>query len=131
MFQDQEPKSWHPARFTHGGIRGSGDEIISPSVTGQHGVIILNNPLKNKDLLADVCMGGIHHTRARGFQFIADVIPQRVALYVLMAEQMNSMICTSLEKKKPTVSVVQFFATCYSVDPYFSSLMPYAEIWTP
>ena len=62
MTQDQSPKLWHPARFTHG---GSDDEPFGPAVVMQHAVIILNNPLENKDLLVDVCIKGMHHIGAR------------------------------------------------------------------
>lgn len=56
MVQDQNPKSWDPARFTHGHIHGLGDEAFEPDAFKQHTVIILNNPLENKNLLFDVCM---------------------------------------------------------------------------
>ncbi len=55
---------------------------------------------------------------------------QLVALYVLMAEQIDSMICTSLGKKKRYVSVIRAFVACYFVDLCSSSRMPFAEIWT-
>lgn len=41
--------------------------------------------------------------------FMANIIHQLVALYVLMAEQIDSMICTSLGKKKLSVFVVLGF----------------------
>ena len=50
------PKLWLPARFTHGGIHQPFDESFH-----EHGVIILNNPLKNKDLLVDICSKGTHY----------------------------------------------------------------------
>ena len=69
MVQDQNPKLWHPARFTHGGIHGSCDGPFGPDIVKQHIVIILNNPLEDKSLLVDVCLEGIHHTRARSSGF--------------------------------------------------------------
>lgn len=57
MAHDQGPKTWHPARFTHG---GSGDELFGPAGFRQHVVIILNNPLEDKDLLVDICTKGVH-----------------------------------------------------------------------
>ena len=57
MAEDRKLKLWHPARFTHGHIHGSGDEEDG---TKQYSVIILNNPLENKDLLVDVCSRGRH-----------------------------------------------------------------------
>lgn len=56
MVQDQNPKLWHPARFTHGSIHGSGDGPFGPDEVKQHTVIILNNPLENRNLLVDVCI---------------------------------------------------------------------------
>ena len=66
MVQDQSPKLWQPARFTHGGIHTSDAELIGPDVTKEHAVIILNNPLENKELLVDICIEGMHHINARG-----------------------------------------------------------------
>lgn len=60
MVQDDKPKLWHPARFTHGGLHGSGDGPSGSDEIKQHAVIIPNNPLENKDLLLDVCAEGIH-----------------------------------------------------------------------
>ena len=65
MPQNQNPKLWHPARFTHGGSRVSDHESSEPGIDSQHTVIILNNPLENKDLLVDVCINGMHHIKAR------------------------------------------------------------------
>lgn len=59
MVQDQDPKLWHPARFTHGGIHASGNGPFGSDAIKQHVVIILNNPLENKNLLIDVCVRGI------------------------------------------------------------------------
>lgn len=59
---------------------------------------------------------------------MAYIIHQLFASYVLMAEQIDSMICTSLEQKKPFVFVVRVFFACYFVESYSSSPMPYAEI---
>lgn len=64
MAQERESKLWQPARFTHGGVHGSGDERFGPNSFGQHTVIILNNPLENKELLADVCIKGMLHFKA-------------------------------------------------------------------
>ena len=107
MGQDQTPKRWHPARFIHSRIRSSGDEPFGPEVIKQHAVIILNNPLENKKLLVDVCIEGMHRIQAKDTVFMADIIHQLVALYVLMAEQIDSMICTSRGKKKASVSVIR------------------------
>lgn len=41
--------------------------------------------------------------------FTANKIHQLVALYVLMAEQTDSTICTSLGEKKLSVSVIRVF----------------------
>lgn len=60
MVQDQIPKLWHPARFTHGGTYGSDNDPFGSDAIKQHVVIILNNPLENRDLLLDVCVEGIH-----------------------------------------------------------------------
>lgn len=57
MTHDHSPKTWHPARFTHGGL---GDEPVGPAVSRQHIVIILNNPLEDKDLLVSICTKGMH-----------------------------------------------------------------------
>lgn len=64
MVQDQKPKLWHPARFTHGGMAASSNGPFGPNAMKQHAVIILNNPLENKTLLVDVCVKGIHHIKA-------------------------------------------------------------------
>lgn len=56
MAQDQNPKLWHPAQFIHGRMYGSGEETFGPDGFKQHTVIILNNPLDNKNLLVDVCI---------------------------------------------------------------------------
>ena len=63
-------------------------------------------------------------------RFRANVMHQLVALYVLMAEQTDLMICTSLGKKKRSVFVIRAFDAFYFVDMCSSSRMPYAEIWT-
>ena len=65
MAQNQKPKLWHPARFTHGSVRGSGDENVGPNQSGQHTVIILNNPLDNKELFVGVCLEGMPHSKAK------------------------------------------------------------------
>ena len=70
MSQDRHPKLWYPARFTHGGIQGPS----KPHAYRRHCVIILNNPLKNKHLLADVCSQGIRYIKARNYWFVADVV---------------------------------------------------------
>ena len=131
MSQDQNPKSWDPARFTHGHIHGLGDEAFEPDAFKQHTVIILNNPLENKTLLFDVCMEGMHRIKARDSGPVAHITHQLVALYVLMAEQIDSTICISLERKKAHVFVILVTSTYYIVDHCFSSLRPFAEIWTP
>lgn len=130
MVQDQNPKLWHPARFTHGSIHGSGDGPFGPDEVKQHTVIILNNPLENRNLLVDVCIEGMHHIKARDAGFMADIIGQLVALYVPMAEQTDFMICTLREKKKPSVSVIRVFVGYFFVDQSSSSPTPYAETWT-
>ena len=63
MVQDQKPKLWHPARFTHGVMDGSGNGPIGSDAMKQHAVIILNNPLENKTLLVDVCTEGMHRIK--------------------------------------------------------------------
>ncbi len=65
MVQDQSPKLWQPARFTHDGFHTSGDELIGHDAIKQRAVIILNNPLENKNLLVDICIEGMHHINAR------------------------------------------------------------------
>ena len=70
MPQNQEPKLWHPAHFTHKASRGPGDEPSRPSIDGRHIVIILNNPLEDKDLLLDICNNGMHDLKARIVCFI-------------------------------------------------------------
>ena len=60
MVQDQNIKLWHPARFTHGGMHGSGNGPLRSDAIKPHAVIILNNPLENRDFLLDVCLEGIH-----------------------------------------------------------------------
>ena len=60
----------------------------------------------------------------------ANVMHQLVALCVLMAEQTDLRICTSLVKKQTFVSVIRAFVACHFADICFSSRMPYAEIWT-
>lgn len=130
MAQDQKFKMWHPAHFTHGRIRGLSDEQFGPDVSMQHTIIILNNPLDNKNLLVDVCIDGMHYVKAGDSGFTAKATHQLVALFVPMAEQTDSMICTSLGRRKKIVSVSQVFVDCCFVDNS-SSPMPYAEIWTP
>lgn len=61
MAQDGNPKSWYAARFTHGGISGSGNRPLASDLLNQYNVIILNNPLENTHILADICAEGIHH----------------------------------------------------------------------
>ena len=111
MTQDQDPKLWQPARFTHNDIHGAGDGPFGHDPTRQHTVIILNNPIENKDLLASICTEGMCQIKARKLGAMADMIHQHFALYVLTAEQMNSILCTSLEKKKSSVSVLEVFAS--------------------
>lgn len=94
MVQDLNHKTWHPARFTRGGIHGSGDEPLGFDVVKQHAVIILNNPLKNKDFLVDVCTKGMYHLEAKSPSLPANIRHELVALYVLTAEQIDSTICT-------------------------------------
>ena len=83
MVQDQIPKVWLPARFAHGSVDGLGD------APHQYDVIILNNPLKNSDLLVALCSKGMHHLGARVSGLMAHRIHQLGTLCVLMAEQMN------------------------------------------
>ena len=116
MAQDQNIKLWHPAHFTHGRIHGSSDEPFGPDISMQHTVIILNNPLDNKNLLADVCVDGMHHVKAGYLGFTAKETHQLVALFVLMAEQTGSMICTSLGRREKHVSVSQVFVDCCFVN---------------
>lgn len=114
MAPDQSPKTWHPARCTHG---GPGDEPIGPAVVRQHIVIILNNPLEDKDLLVDICTKGMHPIESKNSGgFMAHMKQKLVALYVLMVEQMNSIIYILQEKKKPSVFVLGEFATGHIVD---------------
>ena len=61
MVHDPNSKTWLPARFTHGGIRGLGNGPFGSAAIKQHAIIILNNPLENKDLLFDVCVEGTRH----------------------------------------------------------------------
>lgn len=61
MVQDQNPKLWRPARFSHGRVYNPLDEPFTPDTTKQHAVIILNNPLENISLLVDVWIKGIDH----------------------------------------------------------------------
>ena len=83
MVQDQDPKVWLPARFAYGSIHGLGD------TPHQYSVIILNNPLKNSDLLVAVCSKGMHHLGVRKSGLMAHRVHQRDSLCVLMAERMN------------------------------------------
>ena len=61
---------------------------------------------------------------------MANIIQQLVALYVLMAEQIDSMICTLQGKKRLSVSVIKVLITCYFSDKGSSLPTLYAEIWT-
>ena len=61
MAQDRNPKSWYAARFTHGGISESGNKSSNSDLLNQYNVILLNNPLENTKILADICGKGIHH----------------------------------------------------------------------
>ena len=45
MFSSTSPKRWHPAQFTRA-------QRIAPECGA---VVILNQPLENKDLLVEVC----------------------------------------------------------------------------
>ena len=71
MVQDQKPKVWLPARFVYGSIHGLGD------APHQYSVIILNNALKNSDLLVAICSKGMHHLRARESGLMAHRVHQR------------------------------------------------------
>ena len=61
MAQDRNPKSWYAARFTHGGISASGNRPLDSDLLNQYNVILLNNPLENTSVLADICAEGINH----------------------------------------------------------------------
>ena len=131
MAQDRNTKIWHPARFTHGGIHESGDGPFGPDVIKQHTVIMLNTPLENEDLLVHACLEGMHHTKTRGSESVANVVHQLVASCVLMAEQIDSAICILLERKKQFVFAIRVFVACYIVDRSSRCPTPYVEIWTP
>ncbi|KAM0797329.1 thiamine pyrophosphokinase [Usnea florida] len=66
MAQDQKPKSWYAARFTHGGIRGSGNKSPYSNLPNQYNVILLNNHLENTKLLVDICAQARHVVCADG-----------------------------------------------------------------
>ena len=83
MVQDHNPKVWLPARFAYNSIHGLGD------APHQYSVIILNNPLKNSDLLVAVCLKGMYHLKVRELGLMAHRVHQRGSLCVLMAERMN------------------------------------------
>ena len=61
MTEDQTPKSWYAARFTHGSISGSGNRPLDSDLLNQYNVILLNNPLENTQILVDICAKGIRH----------------------------------------------------------------------
>ena len=131
MAQDRNTKIWHPARFTHGGIHESGDGPFGPADIKQHIVVILNTPLENKDLLVDACLEGMHHTKTRGSESVANVVNQLVASCVLMAGQTDSTICILMGRKKQFVFVIRVFVSCKIVDRSSRYPTPYVEIWTP
>ena len=68
MVHDHAQRLWYPALFTHGGIYGSSAGPPGPDALSQHAVVILNNPLKNKDLLAQVCTKG--YASLSGFEVL-------------------------------------------------------------
>ena len=61
MVQVHTSKLWHPARFTHGSIYGSSAGPTGLDSIRQHAVIVLNNPLDNKDLLVHIFTEGMHY----------------------------------------------------------------------
>ena len=67
MAHDYAQRLWYPALFTHGGIYGSSAGPPGPDALSQHAVVILNNPLENKDLLAQVCTKGMLHCQGLKF----------------------------------------------------------------
>ena len=73
MAQDRKPKLWYPAHFTHGGIRGSENGPFGSDAIKQHAVIILNNPLENRDMLIDACIEGIHRVSKQAFMVLANI----------------------------------------------------------
>lgn len=55
MPSDPLVKTWQPARFTIGTL----DQPTNPSTESTYAVLILNQPLEQRDLLIDVCSKGM------------------------------------------------------------------------
>lgn len=53
MSDDKKIKHWQPARFTLASEGLSGSDSFSG-----HAVVILNQPILNKELLIQICRGG-------------------------------------------------------------------------
>ena len=113
MVQNQISKLWHPARFVHCAIRGSDDPPDGQDGLRQYSVIILNNPLENKDLLVSVCVQGMHDIKLKDPGLMAHIIHQLNTLYVLTAEQTNSIVYILLERKKQLAYALRVLPACH------------------